>query len=140
MGTYNSPWVGDTFNYEAACADYDLYDNQCKSSFVPSGDNQDYVHQDKGLFIQGAIDARLDTERAKVIHMTNRMRQREWDACNAHIYRALVASTRPAELSVIRPHMGNGRAAWCALRATHAGSDNTRAGLTSAFIALSDIC
>ena len=94
-----------------------------------------YEGPNMDIYIRGAVQARIDTEREAVIEM----RQREWDAANAYIYRALVASTRPADLAVIRPYIGNGRAAWVALRATHAGSDNTRAGLTSAFIALGDL-
>ena len=94
-----------------------------------------YQAPDKEIYIKGAVQSRIDTERETVIGM----RQREWDAANAFIYRTLVASTRPADLPVIRPFIGQGRAAWVALRATHAGSDNTRAGLTSAFIALGDL-
>ena len=134
-GVFNSPWAGDVLNYAAAQADYAKYEAERRASFVSEGKEDEYEASSKETYIQGAIDARLDHERAIVIGM----RQREWDACNSFLYRTLVTSTRPADLAVIRPHMGDGRAAWEALRATHAGSDNTRAGLTSAFIALSDL-
>ena len=71
-----------------------------------------YEGPNKDIFIQGAMQARLDTERDALIEM----RHREWDAANAYICRVLVASTRPSDLPVIRPYIGHGRAAWVALR------------------------
>ena len=56
-----------------------------------------YEGPDKAIYIQGAVHARLDQERDVVIGM----RQCEWDAANAFIYRALVASTRPTDLAVM---------------------------------------
>ena len=140
-GLYNSPWQGDHFNYEAAEADYASFCREDKAAYDAMAGNADegkqaaYQAPDKEIYIKGAVQSRIDTERETVIGM----RQREWDAANSYIYRTLVASTRPADLPVIRPFIGKGRAAWVALRATHAGSDNTRAGLTSAFIALGDL-
>ena len=143
MGVYNSPWQGDLHNHDAAEADFVSFGRQHKAAYDadPNKPRDDeakvvpYEGPDKAIYIQGAVQARLDQERDVVIEM----RQREWDAANAFIYRALVASTRPTDLAVTRPYIGQGRAAWVALRATHAGSDNTRAGLTSAFIAPGDL-
>ena len=107
-GVYNSPWSGDTYDYKAAQADHRSYEQERQAKFVPQDENDVYEPTDEAIYIHGALDSRIDHERDVVIMM----RQREWDACDAFLYRTLVASTRPADLAVLRPHISHGRAAW----------------------------
>ena len=81
------------------------------------------------------IDVRVSFERSQVLAL----RQDEWDAANAFLYRALLESVRDLDHSIIRVYQGGGAAAWIALRAVYACADSTRSGLIYIFFGFSQV-